>query len=245
MTTEPETLRGDRYFRRRGRDVSRLENLSDIVFALALTLVVASAVPGSFSELAGLWREAIAVALCFALILLIWSKHHTFFRRYALEDGWTVTLNSALLFLIMVFAYPLKFLALFMVRWATSDFATGWAIAEVMTFDQARWMVVIYSAGYAAVFGVFALLYAHALRRADAMALNPAEQEMTRLEVRQGVAAVVISGAAIGLALVLPTMLTPLAGSVFFVTGPVMYWLGARATARVRLLSEDQAGAVS
>jgi len=60
------------------------------VFALSLTLVVASSVPASFDAVAALWREAIAVALCFALILLIWSKHHTFHRRY----GWRTARQS-------------------------------------------------------------------------------------------------------------------------------------------------------
>ena len=40
MTAEPpaRTLRGERWFRWRGREVSRLEALTDMVFAFALTL---------------------------------------------------------------------------------------------------------------------------------------------------------------------------------------------------------------
>lgn len=238
------SLRGERFFRWRGRDVTRLENLSDIVFALSLTLIVASAVPASFAELQALWREVIAVGMCFALVLLIWSKHHAFFRRYDLEDGITLFLNSAVLFLIMVFAYPLKFLATFLVTFFTFGYASGQDVAAVLTFEQTGMMVTIYAAGYAAVFGVFALLYAHALRRADVLELSEAEKEMTRLEVRQGIASVVISLGAIALAWALPAQLTPFAGGIYFLIGPAMAWLSSRARKRAEAYEAD-GGAVS
>lgn len=238
-------LRGERYFRWRGRDVTRLENLSDIVFALSLTLIVASAVPASFAELAALWREALAVAFCFALVLLIWSKHHAFFRRYDLEDGFTVFLNSVILFLIMIFAYPLKFLALFLVNFFTGFFQTGSAVEATMSFDEARWMVVIYSTGYALVFGLFALLYWHALRRADMLALSPAERIMTRLEVDQGIASIAVSGAAILIALALPAIWAPMAGGVYFVIGPIMGWLSSRARKAADAVYAPEGGTVS
>lgn len=237
------SLRGERFFRWRGRDVTRLENLSDIVFALSLTLIVASAVPASFAELQALWREAIAVALCFALVLLIWTKHHAFFRRYDLEDGKTLFLNSVVLFLIMIFAYPLKFLATFLVNFSTGFYTSGNQISDVMTFDQTGLMVTIYASGYAAVFGVFALLYAHALRHAEMLELSEAEKEMTRLEVRQGVAAVVISMLAVILGLTLPAHLTPFAGGIYFFIGPVMGWLSSKA--RKRAAAYEAGGAVS
>lgn len=45
-------LRGERHFQWRGRDVSRIENLSDIVFALVLALAATQSIPESFDELA-------------------------------------------------------------------------------------------------------------------------------------------------------------------------------------------------
>jgi len=113
---------GEKYFRWRGKDVSRTENLSDIVFAMALALIVASSVPTSFTELTDLWREAIAIAICFALLLMIWHIHFVFFRRYDLEDNLTIFLNSVLMFLVMAFVYPLKFLFLFLINFFTGNF---------------------------------------------------------------------------------------------------------------------------
>lgn len=52
-------LHGEANFEWRGADVSRLENLSDIVFALVITLAAAQSVPMSFSELTRLMARYI------------------------------------------------------------------------------------------------------------------------------------------------------------------------------------------
>jgi uncharacterized membrane protein len=216
------TLKGiaeEKYFRWRGKEVSRTENLSDIVFAMALTLIVASSVPASFAELTGLWREAIAIGLCFAMLLMIWRVHYVFFRRYDLEDGRVMFLNSVLMFLIMVFAYPLKFLASFLVNLFTHGFTTNEEIGAVLTLQQAPWLTIIFSCGYASLFVVFALMYAHARKQAEPLGLNPAEvlqtTQMVKINfLRVGVAAIVIV-----LAYILPGTWKTMAGWFFMVGG--------------------------
>jgi uncharacterized membrane protein len=77
-------------------EVLRLEGFSDaLAFALTL-LVVSLEVPRSFDELLATLRGAPAFAVCFALFWIIWREHHRFFRRFALEDATTVTLNAVL-----------------------------------------------------------------------------------------------------------------------------------------------------
>src|SRR5437773_8606289 len=93
------------------REVTRLEGFSDATFAFALTLLVVSLeVPKTFDELLTLLRGAPAFAACFALFWLIWKQHHEFFRRYGMEDPKTVRLNALLLFVVLLYVYPLKFL---------------------------------------------------------------------------------------------------------------------------------------
>ncbi|HYO77311.1 MAG TPA: TMEM175 family protein, partial [Thermoanaerobaculia bacterium] len=98
-------------FRLRGREVSRLEAFSDIVFGFALTLIVVSLeVPTRYEELMAMMRGFPAFAICFAMLTWIWYVHHTFFRRYALSDEITIAINTALLFLVLFYTYPLKFM---------------------------------------------------------------------------------------------------------------------------------------
>jgi uncharacterized membrane protein len=224
----------EKYFRWRGKEVSRTENLSDIVFAMALTLIVASSVPQSFDELAGLWREGIATALCFAMMLMIWHIHYIYFRRYDLEDGPTIFLNSVLIFLVMIFAYPLKFLATFLVNFFTNGFTDGEAVASVLSLQQAPWLTVVYALGYASVFAVFFLLYRHAANRADELDLDAPERILTRAAVQSNFVHVCFGLAVAILGFVLPGMWGAMAGAIFGLIGIPLAIIGRRAQARAK-----------
>ena len=50
-----------------------------------------------------------AFAVCFTLLIVIWREHYVFFRRYGLQDATTLWLNAALLFVMLFYVYPLKF----------------------------------------------------------------------------------------------------------------------------------------
>ena len=98
-------------FRMRGQDVTRLESFSDAVFGFALTLLVVSLeVPKSFADLIDAMRGFPAFAVCFAMLAMVWNSHYKFSRRYGLDDGTTRFLTCVLLFIVLVYVYPLKFL---------------------------------------------------------------------------------------------------------------------------------------
>src|SRR5207253_10483940 len=98
-------------FRLRGQEVTRLESFSDAVFGFALTLLVVSLdVPKSFSDLVATMRGFPAFAICFLLLALIWNSHYKFCRRYGLDDGMARFLTCVLLFVVLFYVYPLKFL---------------------------------------------------------------------------------------------------------------------------------------
>ena len=104
-------------------------------------------------------------AAAFAMLLMIWHAHYIFFRRYALEDNWTTTLNAGLLFLILFFVYPLKYLATMLSAFVRSV-AEGAARAP-LTLPEAQQSLMMLSAAYAAVFVMFLALYGHAAAKAD------------------------------------------------------------------------------
>ena len=225
-------LHGEANFRWRGADVSRLENLSDIVFALVITLAAAQSVPTRFDELTGLWREALSLAFCFTLLLIIWRMHHVFFRRYDLQDGVTMALNAVVLFLILVYIYPLKFMADFVVDFFTGAFVDGQAVDSVLSFAQVKWLYVVYGGFFAGLYGVFALLYGHALRRADDIGLSPRERAYTRFEIEQGIGVGLLTAGIVVLAFVLPPFLSPFVGALFSLIGLVAFVCAKRAEAR-------------
>ena len=69
-----------------------------------------SQAPTSYAELMDRMIGAVPFACCFALLVWIWSEHNAFFRRFGLQDGYTIVLNSVLLFVVLLYVYPLKFM---------------------------------------------------------------------------------------------------------------------------------------
>ncbi len=198
----------DKKFRWRSHEVSRIEGLSDAVFGFAVTLLVVSLeVPKTFAELMETMRGFGAFAISFVLLIIVWYNQYKFFRRYGLQDNYTVLLNSALLFVVLFYVYPLKFVFSFLVSIFTGQGArvrlpNGTIATMVENADQVATLMLIFSIGYLAVFGLFVLLYGHAYRRREKLELNELEVFDTRTDIREaalnaGIALISIAFAAI------------------------------------------------
>src|SRR5258705_13738990 len=98
-------------FRWRGHEISRIEGLSDAVFAFGITLLVVSLeVPKTFDELAETMHGFGAFFISFTLLFAVWFNQYKFFRRYGFGETITGLLNAAFFFVGPFFFYPLKFL---------------------------------------------------------------------------------------------------------------------------------------
>ena len=101
-------------FRNRGKDVLRIEALSDGVFAFSVSLLVASLeVPQTFYELKLIVLGAIPFFLTVGLIFLFWYEQYIYFRRYGLNDVTTIVLNLVYLAVILFYIYPLSLCHIF------------------------------------------------------------------------------------------------------------------------------------
>ena len=173
-------------FRWRGHEVSRIEGLSDAVFAFAITLLVVSLeVPKTFAELAETMHGFGAFLISFVLLFFVWFSQYKFFRRYGLRDTITVVLNAALLFVVLFYVYPLKFLFAFLVDRFTGGHGevrlpNGNVVPMIDNNEQMASLMTIYNLGYLAVFGLFVLLFWHAYRKREALELNELEEFDTR-----------------------------------------------------------------
>ena len=215
-------------FRMRGLEFSRLDAFSDVVFGFALTLLVVSLeVPKTFGEFMEAMRGFVPFAACFALLLLVWHVHYKFFRRYGLHDFYTVVLNMVLLFVVLFYVYPLKFLFTYLFEPLTGQVrATAGAEAEMPT-RQIPELMIIYGLGFTAVFVIFALLYRHARRCADELDLNEVERHDTTSSIIENSLLAVIGLLSVLLAIVLPANLSGLSGYVYFLIGIAMWVHGS------------------
>jgi hypothetical protein len=217
--THTDTI-GD--FRLRGREVSRVEALTDGVFALAMTLLIVSVeVPATFAELVAIFPGLPAFAACFAIMMWFWVTHHRFFRRYGLNDGTMMFLNSVLLFVVLIYVYPLKFLFSLFIAAITGMGGSTADLNRTMPVDRLDELFVVYSGGFGLVWLLFGLMHWHAYRRRKQLELGPVERLLTRAEIGRSIALVTISGLSIVLALTMQGIWVTAAGWVYGLIGPV------------------------
>jgi uncharacterized membrane protein len=197
---------GEPGFHWRGAEVTRLEGFTDAVFAFAVTLLVVSLeVPKTFPELFVALHGFLAFGVCFALLANVWYQHYRFFRRYGLENPWVVFLNCTLLFFVLFYVYPLKFLFTL-----TFD-------SPAISASETRALFTIWSLGYAAVFTVFALLYLHAWRIRAQLELTQLEALRTQGSLADHIAMVVIALLSTALARTMPDRYLGIAGYIYII----------------------------
>jgi uncharacterized membrane protein len=202
----------------REKEVSRLEGFSDAVFGFTLTLLVVSLeVPESFQDLRNILIGFPAFAVTFTLICWVWYEHHYFFRRYDLEDGITVVLNCILLFIVVFYAYPLKFVFTRLVTGSLLGLGPG--ITDGMTLSDGRILMFVYSSGFVALFVTLALLHWNAWRQRERLALDTLERFDARASMRRHLISVAIGIVSLAIVAVIPSQMR-LAGLIFFLLGP-------------------------
>ena len=160
-------------FRLRGTAMSRIDGFSDVVFGFALTLLVVSLeVPRTYDQFHAAILGFVPFAICFFFLILIWMSHFHFFRRYGLHDAGTLWINAALLFSVLFYVYPVKFM---------------FAVASGVNVDphlfsnpyQKREMMEVYSLGFAAIYFCLTALYWNAWRQRVHLQLSPLEEAIT------------------------------------------------------------------
>jgi len=214
-------------FHWRSHEITRVEGLSDAVFGFAVTLLVISLeVPKTFSELMGAMHGIGAFAISFAILFQLWHLQYTFFRRYGLQDRVTIVLNGVLLFVVLCYVYPLKFLFLLLVKIFTGGsidvHLPGGAVEPMISNEQVPTLMVIYGIGFTAVFSVFGLLYYHAYRKRADLELSESETFETRSSVRENALFVAIGLLSIAIALIGGPSQASLSGYVYGLLGPVL-----------------------
>jgi uncharacterized membrane protein len=227
---------------RRHHEISRLEAFSDAVFGFALALLAVSAEPpASYAQLVDRMAGGVSFACCFALLVWIWYEHNVFFRRYGLQDGGTVAVSSALLFVVLLYVYPLKFMfdSLF-AHWLPRTSAP-----ERMQLWEMANSAAIYSIGFIVIFVLFALLHRRALARKEELALSELEVFDARAAIGHHLISASVGGVSLAISSIAPLRFAPIAPTAFFLMGPAHWAYGARSGKKRRSLLDRLAKGTS
>ncbi|MGE3275909.1 MAG: TMEM175 family protein [Vicinamibacterales bacterium] len=217
----------------RAKEVSRLEAFSDILFGFALTLlVVALEVPENFEGLQRALAGFPAFAATFAVAIWLWYNHYRFFRTFAMDDASTIFINSVLLFVVLFYVYPLKFVFAGMLG--------GSDTLHDLTSEQGRYLMRIYDLGFIAIFVLMACLHWNGLRLRARYAFDRFEVFDLQMGIRKHLLSASVGVVSLLLTFVVPSSLSWVPGVFFFVLGPV-HWVNGVSAGRKRMAMKAEA----
>lgn len=223
------------------RRTERIDNFVDAAFAFATTLLVISVgdPPTDLDELRRALARTPAFAAGFALIALFWWWHHNYAALRPRRDGRSLLLSLAIVFVILIYVFPLRLLMETGLAFMTGGLLPGAGL--VRSDDDLRLLYGVYGAGFVALGGLFAALYRHAgvMLRAD----GEPERAETAFDTAGSCLVLGASGlVSMALAMLLPLGSSPgivgaLPGMAYALIGPAMaayygLWLPARKRAR-------------
>lgn len=188
-------------FPERGDKTTRVEAFVDAAFAFAVSLLVISGdhLPHSVNDLILALKSVPAFAASFVLILAFWNGHAQWSRRYGMDDTTTRRLSLLLVFLVLIFVYPLR-----MVFTSLFAFASGnWLPANfsISAWSDIPTLFVIYGVAYGGLCAVLWLLYRHAWNRRNALDLSREERIATRMSQFHWTQQILLAGVSTALAL--------------------------------------------
>ncbi|MEZ5041680.1 MAG: TMEM175 family protein [Saprospiraceae bacterium] len=159
----------------RGENASRLDNLTDAVFGIAITLLIFNLTnPNSFADLLTFTKTLPAFLISISFVVLIWNEHVGFSEIYTLNDTRLTILNTIFIALVIFYVYPLRFLTLFL-----TNFFFRTDINVSIQGDQVPYLMIYYGFVAFALYLVLYLFYHRALTLKKELRLNAFEEFYT------------------------------------------------------------------
>jgi len=157
----------------RGHGVTRLEAFVDAAFAFAVTLLVISVerIPDSMDGLLQALKNVPAFAASFAMVAMFWYAHVRWSRRYRLGTVPATLLSLLLVFLVLIYVYPLRLLLGTFFGWITG----GWLPMPLSDANGPRplaFMFVFYGLAFASMSACIGGLYVLAWRARRRLGLD-------------------------------------------------------------------------
>jgi len=166
-------------------ETARLDAFVDASFAFAVTLlIIAGAEPlEDFGDLLRALGRAPAFAAGFGLVIMFWLGHRNFGRLAPIRDSWSATLSLVIVFMILIYVFPLRLLTEAGAAYFSHGRLPGSGL--IANLEQLRDVYTIYGIGFAFLSWIYFLLYGHALKRGTVAGL--AEEDRDEAQESRGI----------------------------------------------------------
>jgi uncharacterized membrane protein len=163
----------------RGLEASRIDNLTDAVFGIAITLLIFNLEnPDSFETLLRFTQTLPAFLLSISFIVLIWKEHFNFSRLYGFGDTWLIILNTLFIGLVIFYVYPLRFLTIFL-----TNFFFGSHVQLGLSAEQVPDLMIYYGLIVTGLYILLFLLHWRAYRIHEKLGFTEYEVWFTRQQL--------------------------------------------------------------
>ena len=227
----------------RGADMTRIETFTDAAFAFALTLLVISNDPlAGVTDLFLNLKLIPVFLLSGALLMMFWWGHHSWSRRYGLDDGPTVLLSIAFVFTMLVYVYPLRLVfGTFMSLISRTGLPLHHPSFALHNPNDLHTMFVIYGVGFVLMSLILAALTWHAWRQRELLALDARERHITRAQLNAWLILAAVGTTSIVMALLFPPTWLGAPGWAYAMLSIIMPLYGKQSDRRLRELEKRAA----
>ena len=216
-------IRGDKNFTTwRGGDISRLEAITDAVFAIAITLLIVSHdVPRDYIHFRSVMWSFCGFAVTFFALIAIWYNTFKFHRRFGIEDGYTIFLSSILIFVVLFYIYPLKFMAQIIINFMIlkNNFGIDFDVGFSGNIDTYH-LFIVYGAGVFFIWLILGLMYLHAYNKRNLLELDKNELQITTNAI---IANFMVCFVAVASIIFTILNIGYLSGWIYFAISPLVY----------------------
>ncbi|MBB6326404.1 putative membrane protein [Algoriphagus iocasae] len=162
----------------RGESPSRLDNLTDAVFGIAVTLLIFNlSSPNSLEDLIVFTKTLPAFLISIGFLIVIWQEHVRFSEIYTVRGPWLIFLNSLFIALIIFYVYPLRFLTLFL-----TNLIFGTDISLQISAVEIPILMIYYGSIAFGLYFVLFWFYFIAIQKKEILALSPYEEFHTKFQ---------------------------------------------------------------
>lgn len=227
-------------FRLRGLETTRLETFTDAAFAFAITMLVISVgdIPGTYFELLTALKATPAFLTSFAAIMLFWAGHRKWSRRFGLENKKAMLLSFALIFVMLIYVYPLRLMFSALFAWISN----GWLPSEFVLTDvnELLGLFVIYGIGFAAMSLTMVLLYTHVKSIKKVLFLSELEILIIQSEIKIWFTLMITGLTSALFAIVFPVRIAVWAGFVYTTLPVTMPLVAIKSANKIRRFKAKQ-----